>query len=76
MQSNFFLYHFGIELEKRKIVRKVHAKRILQTARHRSGILRLTTRPVKNQLNGRVDSVSATGLVDSGFDYQSSHTND
>ena len=37
---------------------------------------RLTTRPVKNQSNGRVDSVSATGSVDSRFDSQSSHTND
>ena len=37
---------------------------------------RLTTRPVKNQSNDRVDSVSATGSVDSGFDSQSSHTND
>ena len=32
MQSNFFRYHFGLEWEKRKIVRRVHAKRILQTA--------------------------------------------
>ena len=37
---------------------------------------RSTTRPEKNQSNGRVDSVSATGLGDSGFDSQSSHTND
>ena len=36
MQSNFFRYHFGLESEKRKIVRKVPAKRILQTAPHRS----------------------------------------
>ena len=34
MQSNFFRYHFGLEWEKHKIVRKVHAKRILQTAPH------------------------------------------
>ena len=34
MQSNFIRYHFGLEWEKRKIVRKVHAKRILQTALH------------------------------------------
>ena len=34
MQSNFFRYHFGLEWEKRKIVRRVHAKRILQTAPH------------------------------------------
>ena len=34
MQSNFFRYHFGLEREKRKIVREVHAKRILQTAPH------------------------------------------
>ena len=34
MKSNFFRYHFGLEWEKRKIVRKVHAKRILQTAPH------------------------------------------
>ena len=33
-QSNFFRYHFGLEWEKRKIVRKVHVKRILQTAPH------------------------------------------
>ena len=32
MQSNYFRYHFGLEWEKRKIVRKVHAKCILQTA--------------------------------------------
>ena len=32
MQSNFFRYHLDLEWEKRKIVRKVHAKRILQTA--------------------------------------------
>ena len=37
MQSNFFRYHFGLEWEKRKIVRKVHAKRILQTAPHSYG---------------------------------------
>ena len=35
MQSNFYRYHFGLEWEKRKFVRKVHAKRILQTAPHR-----------------------------------------
>ena len=29
-----FRYHFGLEWEKRKIVRRVHAKRILQTALH------------------------------------------
>ena len=34
-QSNFFRYHFGLEWKKRKIVRKVHAKRVLQTAPHR-----------------------------------------
>ena len=34
MQSNFFRYHFGLEWEKGKIVRKVHAKRILRTAPH------------------------------------------
>ena len=34
MQSNLFRYHFGLEWEKRKIVRRVHAKRILQTAPH------------------------------------------
>ena len=34
MQSNYFRYHFGLEWEKRKIVRRVHAKRILQTAPH------------------------------------------
>ena len=34
MQSNFFRYHFGLEWEKRKFVRRVHAKRILQTAPH------------------------------------------
>ena len=34
MQSNFFRYHFGLELEKPKIIRRVHAKRILQTAPH------------------------------------------
>ena len=34
MQSNFYRYHFGLEWEKRKFVRKVHAKRILQTAPH------------------------------------------
>ena len=35
MQSNFFRYHFGlVEWEKRIIVRRVHAKRILQTAPH------------------------------------------
>ena len=34
MQSNFFRHHFGLEWEKRKIVRKVHAKCILQTAPH------------------------------------------
>ena len=32
MQSNFFRYHFGLEWQKRKIVCRVHAKRILQTA--------------------------------------------
>ena len=32
MQSNFCRYHFGLEWEKRKIVRRVHAKRILQAA--------------------------------------------
>ena len=32
MQSNFFRYHYDLEQEKRKIVHKVHAKRILQTA--------------------------------------------
>ena len=36
MQSKFFRYHFGIEWEKRKIVRKVLAKSILQTAPHNS----------------------------------------
>ena len=34
MQSNFFRYHFGLEWEKRKLVRRVHAKRILQTVPH------------------------------------------
>ena len=34
MQSNFCRYHFGLEWEKRKIVGRVHAKRILQTAPH------------------------------------------
>ena len=34
MQSNFFRYHFGLEWESRKIVREVHAIRILQTAPH------------------------------------------
>ena len=34
MQSNFFRYHFGLKWEKRVIVRRVHAKRILQTAPH------------------------------------------
>ena len=34
MQSNFCRYHFGLEWEKRKIVCRVHAKRILQTAPH------------------------------------------
>ena len=34
MQSSFYRYHFGLEWEKRKIVRKVRAKRILQTAPH------------------------------------------
>ena len=34
MQSNFCRYHFGLEWEKREIVRRVHAKRILQTAPH------------------------------------------
>ena len=37
---------------------------------------RLTTWPVKNQSDGRVDRASASGSVDSGFDYQSSQTND
>ena len=38
MQSNFFRYHFGLEWEKRKFVRRVHAKRILQTAPHTSDV--------------------------------------
>ena len=37
MQSNFFRNHFGLEWEKRKFVRRVHAKRILQTAPHKMG---------------------------------------
>ena len=40
------------------------------------GRIKMTPRPVKNQSNGLGNSVSATGLVDSGFDSQSSHTND
>ena len=36
MQSHFFRYHFGLECEERKIVRRVHAKRILQTAPHKT----------------------------------------
>ena len=39
MQSNFCRYHFGLEWEKRKIVRRVHAKRILQTAPHTNGLM-------------------------------------
>ena len=39
MQSNFYRYHFGLEWEKRKFVRKVHAKRILQTAPHTGGYI-------------------------------------
>ena len=35
MQYDFSRYHFGLEWEKRKIVRRVRAKRILQTAPHR-----------------------------------------
>ena len=42
MQSNFFRYHFGLELEKRKIVRRVHAKCILQTAPHSNHITVIT----------------------------------
>ena len=34
MQSNFCHHHFGLEWKKRKIVRRVHAKRILQTVPH------------------------------------------
>ena len=35
MQYNFSRYHFGLEWEKRKIVRRVRAKRILHTAPHK-----------------------------------------
>ena len=49
MQSNFFRYHFGLEWEKRKIVRRVHAKRILQTAPHT--YLQVLTRNNQNTVN-------------------------
>ena len=40
MQSNFFRYNFGLEWEKCKIVRIVHAKRILQTAPYKEKSVR------------------------------------
>ena len=57
MQSNFFCYHFGLEWEKHKIVRRVHAKRILQTAHH------ITARSALAQYKG---SVSKGGTPLSG----------
>ena len=40
---NFFRYHCGLEWEKRKIVGKMHAKRILQTAPHSMTPKRVTS---------------------------------
>ena len=46
-QSNFFRYHFGLKWEKRKIVRRVHAKRILLTAPHKHAACQITVFDVK-----------------------------
>ena len=53
MQSNFCRYHFGLEWEERKTVRRVHAKRILQTAPHSKNPLVHRRASLKNPIYER-----------------------